>query len=307
MWAMSESTALRALRGAAVVVVLSALTACGVIADVERSETATAGTAEGPFTTPELAGPGPLSGPATATSAAVRVDPPPQSSCEAIARRVSNDHPAADHLVLVVTDAWDDTTAVLRMAERSGSSWSCGAGYTARIGNAGFRPLAERRSGDGTTPAGVFPLATMTAWDGERFSFFGNDPDPGVTAGNYRRVRAGDCFGATPHTPGYGHLRYDTSCPGPDDEYLPRYVQAYTNAALIGANMEPDVSGDEPGEIPYAAAIFLHRHVYDQGGATLPTSGCVSLAQPDLTAVLVDLRPDSLFVMGPTSWLLGER
>jgi L,D-peptidoglycan transpeptidase YkuD (ErfK/YbiS/YcfS/YnhG family) len=186
-------------------------------------------------------------------------------------------------------------------------TWVCGEAMAARVGRAGLRPLLERRSGDGTTPAGVFPLATMTAPDGQRFSFFGNAPDPGVQAGGYRRVRPGDCFGATPNTPGYGHLRVDTSCPGPDDEYLPHYPTTYSNAALIGANMEPDVSGDAPGEAPYAAAIFLHRHTYlsGQSGATKPTSGCVSLAQPDLTAVLIALQPGTQFVIGPTSWLLG--
>jgi L,D-peptidoglycan transpeptidase YkuD (ErfK/YbiS/YcfS/YnhG family) len=109
---------------------------------------------------------------------------------------------------------------------------------------------------------------------------------------------------------GYGHLRNDSRCAGADDEYLPEFVTSYTNAALIGANMEPDVSGDGPGEIPYAAAIFLHRNVYVTPGATTgatkPTSGCVSLAQSDLTSVLVALRRDVLFVMGPADWLLAS-
>jgi hypothetical protein len=69
------------------------------------------------------------------------------------------------------------------------------------------------------------------------------------------------------------------------------------------------VSGDAPGEIPNAAANFLHRNVYVTPGATTgdtrATSGCVSLAQADLTSVLVALRPDVLFVMGPADWLLN--
>jgi L,D-peptidoglycan transpeptidase YkuD (ErfK/YbiS/YcfS/YnhG family) len=129
-------------------------------------------------------------------------------------------------------------------------------------------------------------------------------PDPGVTAGTYRAVRAGDCFGATPHTPGYGHLRNDVRCAGADDEYLPAFVESYSHAALIAANTEPHVSGDAPGGDPHAAAIFLHRHVYvtprATTGATKATSGCVSLGAPDLARVLVALRSDVLFVMGPT-------
>jgi len=234
------------------------------------------------------------------------------TTCESVANAIGRRHPGSTQQLVVRTVGWADTVAVVQLANLVADRWVCGREMTGRIGRTGFRPLLERRSGDGTAPAGVFPLATMTAWDGQRFSFFGNSHDPGVTAGAYRRVRSGDCFGATPNTSGYGHLRNDTRCTGADDEYLPDYVAAYTNAALIGANMETpisrDVSGDAPGEIPYAAAIFLHRHVYVTAGATSgetkPTSGCVSLSQADLTSVLVDMRSDVLFVMGPTDWLL---
>jgi L,D-peptidoglycan transpeptidase YkuD (ErfK/YbiS/YcfS/YnhG family) len=244
---------------------------------------------------------------ASATRAAVRVDPP-YRECQRIAAAVGRAHPETTTQIVVRTAGWSDTTATVELAERVSGTWVCTEAMTARVGRSGVRPLPDRRSGDGTTPAGVFPLATMTAPDGERFSFFGNAPDPGVSAGAYRRVQTGDCFGATPGTPGYGHLRYDTSCPGPDDEYLPSFTAAYSNAALIGANMEPDVSGDEAGEIPYASAIFLHRFtdVSERSGTTKPTSGCVSLAQADLTAVLVALRPGTQFVIGPTSWLLDQ-
>ncbi len=243
---------------------------------------------------------------AAASIPAVRVDPPPPTDCERIATAIAIRDPKPRMQVIVRSTSWTDTVATLEVATRTPAGWRCGPAMDARVGRAGMRPLLERRSGDGTTPAGVFPLATMTAPDGQRFSFFGNSADPGVTAGAYRRVRPGDCFGATPYTTGYGHLRSDTSCSGPDDEYLPRFVAAYSNAALIGANMEPEVSGDAPGEIPYAAAIFLHRHVYANGvsGSTKPTSGCVSLAQSDLTSVLVGMTSDVVFAIGTTDWLL---
>ena len=247
-----------------------------------------------------------LTGAASATRAADRLDPP-LTTCQRIAAAVDTAHPGHDVQVIVRTAASADTDATVEVAHRAGRFWVCGSPMAARIGRAGFRPLLERRSGDGTTPAGVFPLGTMTAPDGQRFSFFGNAADPGVTAGGYRAVRAGDCFGATPNTPGYGHLRADTACAGSDDEYLPRFVRTYTTVALIGANMEPQVSGDAPGEVPYAAAIFLHHHNYVTGtsGPTRPTSGCVSLAQPDLTSVLVALTPNAVFAMGTTASLLG--
>ena len=248
---------------------------------------------------------------AVATSPAMRVPTTPTTDCERIAVALAIGHPTTpptSQYVIVRTTTATDTTAILQLADRSGTGWRCGPELIARVGRGGVRPLVDRRSGDDTTPAGVFPLGTMTAWDGQVYSFFGNDPDPGVGAGTYRRTRTGDCFGATPNTAAYGHLRNATNCPGPDDEYLPA-VGAYTTAALIGANMEPNVSGDAPGEIPYAAAIFLHRFTYATPGATSAatkaTSGCVSLAQVDLTSVLVQLRPDVQFAIGTTGWLLN--
>ena len=264
--------------------------------------TTTAAPSAAPTTAPAVSV---ISGPAAAATPADRIDPP-LSTCQRIAVAVEARHPGHDVQVIVRADDATATDAVVEIARRSDSSWTCEPPMAARLGRSGFRVLADRRSGDGTTPAGVFPLATMTAPDGERFSFFGNAPDPGVSAGTYREVRTGDCFGATPNTPGYGHLRNDTTCAGADDEYLPRFVRTYTTAALIGANMEPEVSGDAPGEVPYAAAIFLHHHNYVSGtsGPTRPTSGCVSLAQADLTAVLLALTPDAVFSMGTTAHLL---
>lgn len=248
---------------------------------------------------------------AIAISPASRVAPVPTTPCERIATKLGAAGTATattSQFVIVRTAAATDATAILQVANRSGAGWTCGPELIARVGRAGVRPLLDRRSGDDTTPAGVFPLGTMTAWDGQAYSFFGNSADPGVGAGTYRRTRVGDCFGATPSAAGYGHLRNATNCPGPDDEYLPS-VGAYTTAALIGANMEPNVSGDAPGEIPYASAIFLHRFTYATtgatSGATRATSGCVSLAQVDLTAVLVELRRDVQFAIGTTDWLLA--
>ena len=75
-------------------------------------------------------------------------------------------------------------------------------------------------------------------------------------------------------------------------------------AAVIGANLDP-ISGDEPGEIAHAAAIFLHRHSYDAAGAPKTTSGCVSLPYDDLVHVirLLDPRLSPHFAIGPLEWL----
>lgn len=322
----AASTATTAAIGA-IVAVACVLAACG--AERTRPEQLGAGTAAPggptaamaaaaaaatPAPAPTVRAPAAPSSPTSlvvATSAEVtapasRVPVTPAGTCQRIAAAVATgEHATASQLVIVHAPRWSDTVTVLQVADRSGTGWICGPELLARVGTDGMRPFVERRSGDGTTPAGVFGLGTMTAWDGEVFSFFGTSPDPGVRAGAYRRSRPTDCFGATPGDPGYGHLRSDTSCSSPD-ELLAR-IGAYTHAALIDANMEPDVSGDAPGEIPYASAIFLHRHSYADpaAGVTKPTSGCVSLAQEELTSVLLQLRRDVRFAIGTTDWLLA--
>ena len=201
--------------------------------------------------------------------------------------------PAGARQVVVVTAS--GSTADVDLLVDDGTGWRCAAtDLHGRVGRNGVRPLSARRSGDGTTPGGVFGIGSMTAPDGQTFQFFGNDPDPGVE-GSYRRVEPGDCWGATPSTPEYNQLvtRSVADCNAPD-EYLPT-IAPYTAAALIDANMGPDRSGDQPGEPALAAAIFLHRHSYDGGGATRATSGCVSLALGDLHTVLRTIVPGEAF------------
>jgi len=203
----------------------------------------------------------------------------PPSSVPASARQV------------VRVDA-NGTAASVDLLQLVDGAWQCTRrGMAGRVGRSGVRPLAQRVSGDGTTPAGTFPLGTMTAPDGQTFQFFGNGANPGVP-GTWRQVRAGDCWDATGGDATYNTLtsRPAAACSG-DDEYLPSFTEAYSRAALIGANMGDDRSGDQPGEVPRAAAIFLHRFSDDAVGNSRPTSGCVSLAGDDLDAVLRALVP----------------
>jgi L,D-peptidoglycan transpeptidase YkuD (ErfK/YbiS/YcfS/YnhG family) len=203
--------------------------------------------------------------------------------------------PDSARQVVVVTST--GTTAAVDLLVEEGNGWACAAtGMRGRVGKNGVRPLSARRSGDGTTPAGVFGLGTMTAPDGQTFQFFGNGADPGVARGAWRQVETGDCWGASPGTADYNRLvtRSDAACNDPD-EYLPSIRTAYSAAALIDANMGPSRSGDAPGEAPYAAAIFLHRNSVDGAGNSKPTSGCVSLAAGDLAAVLTRLVPGQAY------------
>lgn len=206
--------------------------------------------------------------------------------------------PAGARQVVVVTAS--GSRADVDLLVRRGSTWTCArTNMSGRVGSNGVRTLAQRRSGDGTTPGGIFPLGSMTAPDGQTFQFFGNGVNPGVQ-GTWRQVRAGDCWGATPNTADYNVLvrRTAGNCRAPD-EYLPNFQGAYSRAALIGANMGPNRSGNGAGEPALAAAIFLHRHSFDANGNSRPTAGCVSLANDDLVYVLQQLRPgEAYFVVG---------
>ncbi len=213
-------------------------------------------------------------------------------------------HPEVRQFVVMATDDFDDVAGTVEVAvQTDGGEWRCRRGaQTAFFGRKGTTPLIERRSGDGTTPAGVFPLGEVTAWDGQTFSMFGNRPDPGTLA-PYRSVRPEDCWGATPNTSRYQRVIDRPGCSGPD-EWLQDYGESYSHAAVIGANLDP-ISGDDPGETPYAAAIFLHRTSYTSSGAGKPTSGCVSLGYDDLVGTIRSIDPALTphFAIGPRAWL----
>lgn len=244
--------------------------------------------------------------PATAAHQAKRdIAFTPGAECDiATADLLSSRHPAVRQFVIVASGTWASTTASLQMVARSASGeWRCQqAAVMARVGKKGLRPLAERRSGDDTTPAGVFPLGSVQAWDGQQFEFFGNRADPGVR-GRYRLVRSEDCWGATPNTASYQELVNAPGCAAPD-EWLTRFGDVYGHAAIIGANLAP-ISGAIRGEPALAAAIFLHRHSYSATGASKPTTGCVSLAEDDLEVALrlIDPALGVQFAIGPLSWL----
>jgi L,D-peptidoglycan transpeptidase YkuD (ErfK/YbiS/YcfS/YnhG family) len=248
----------------------------------------------------------PVTKPATATQMATRdVSFTPGARCDIVtALMLSKRHPDARQFVIVASSSWAATTATLQIVARSSSGvWRCQqAPVAAMVGNGGSRPLAERRSGDGTTPAGSFPLGSVRAWDGQQFEFFGNRSDPGVR-GSYRLVRTEDCWGATPNHPTYQSLVNQPGCQSPD-EWLTRIGDVYEHAAVIGANLDP-ISGDAPGEAALAAAIFLHRNAYWASGAPKPTSGCVSIAEADLQVAvrLIDPALAVQFAIGELSWL----
>ena len=215
--------------------------------------------------------------------------------------------PTTSQWIMVVVPDSAATSGTLAIATVEDGGWRCTLSATAaQVGRAGTRPLLQRRSGDDTTPSGIFPMGSVASPQGA-VSFFGNSPDPGAL-GPYRRIQPGDCYGANPNTPGYGHWRVDSSTCTGDDELLELNVQSYEHAVLIGANTEPDVSGDAPGEPAYAAAIFLHRSAVTATGAPRPTTGCVSIGHDQLVTALTTINPGLLprFAIGTRADLISQ-
>lgn len=181
--------------------------------------------------------------------------------------------PRATQLITVEARTARTTRATLRIWRRSGACWvAAGGPYPARLGVKGLS--ADRREGDGTTPAGTFRIDP---------TMYGNAPNPGVRF-RYRRLRCGDWWDEDPGSPTYNAFQHVPCGRRPPfrvkTEGLWQNPRAYPYFAVVEFNMRPVVPGRGSG-------IFLHAQT---GG---PTNGCISLRRAELRHVLRWLRPSS--------------
>jgi L,D-peptidoglycan transpeptidase YkuD (ErfK/YbiS/YcfS/YnhG family) len=181
------------------------------------------------------------------------------------------EQPQATQLITVVATTTSATHASLRLWRRSSGCWvAAGGPYPARLGWNGLS--ADRREGDGTTPAGTFRIHP---------TMYGNEPNPGVRF-RYRRIRCGDWWNEDPRSPTYNtfqHVACGTRPPfAGSSEGMWESPGAYPWLAVVEFNMRPVVPGRGSG-------IFLHAQT---GRAT---NGCISLRRVDLRHVLRWLRP----------------
>jgi L,D-peptidoglycan transpeptidase YkuD (ErfK/YbiS/YcfS/YnhG family) len=180
---------------------------------------------------------------------------------------------SARQLITVEANVARTTHASLRTWRRSGRCWvAAGGPYAARLGRNGLS--ANRREGDGTTPAGTFRIGR---------TMYGNEPNPGVRF-RYRRLRCGDWWDEDPASPTYNSFRHVPCGTRPPfagaSEGMWQQPRPYPYLAVIEYNMRPVVPGRGSG-------IFLHAQT---GG---PTIGCVSLERGELRAVLRWLQPSA--------------
>ena len=146
------------------------------------------------------------------------------------------------------------------------------AGRTVRcaLGRAGVVSAADKREGDGASPAGIWPIRRV---------LFRPDrvPTPRTALGIVA-IAASDGWCDAPGDVAYNRpvpLPYPASC-----EALWRDDRLYDLVVVLGYNDDPPVPG-------LGSAIFLHlaKDGYP------PTEGCVALARADLEALLALARP----------------
>lgn len=186
-------------------------------------------------------------------------------------------------LLLVTVEAWNSTTGELRRFERGAADahWRpVGAAVAVNLGRAGLgwglglhganhAPGPEKREGDGRAPAGLFAI-------GEGFAY---DPaEAGATGVPVLRADADLLCVDDVASRSYNRFVRLSQTPQPDwtsaEDMLRKDVQ-YRLGALVRHNMDPAVPGR-------GSCIFLHIWLAPGRG----TSGCTSMAQADMLALL---------------------
>lgn len=175
------------------------------------------------------------------------------------------------------SSSWRGTVTVL---EREAGEWRVRCVLPAVLGRSGIVPAAQKREGDGGTPAGVHPI-------GPAFGYA-----PTATTGlAYRQATARDWWIDDPASPAYNTWQTNDGKPAVSAEAMRRDDGQYELGAVLGWNVDPVVPGR-------GSAIFLH--VWN--GPDEPTSGCVAMARDDVASLLAWLdaaaAPCAVVVVG---------
>ena len=168
---------------------------------------------------------------------------------------------------LIVTARLGETRGTARLDERS---------FDCALGRAGL--VADKREGDGGTPAGRLPLRRVF-YRADRLA------SPPATGLPVRPLAPDDGWCDAPDDPAYNRPikhPYPASA-----ERMWRDDGLYDVVVELGWNDDPVTPGR-------GSAIFLHVARPDWG----PTEGCVALPLPDLLDLLALCRPGDALVDG---------
>jgi L,D-peptidoglycan transpeptidase YkuD (ErfK/YbiS/YcfS/YnhG family) len=144
------------------------------------------------------------------------------------------------------------------------------------LGPSGVKPAAEKREGDGATPAGAFPIRRVLY-----------RPDRGgapKTALPVKALERDDGWCEVPGDPNYNKpikLPYPASA-----ESMWREDHLYDLVVVIGHNDDPVVPG-------LGSAVFFHLARPDYS----PTQGCFAVSRPDMEKILAVLEPGSRLIV----------
>jgi L,D-peptidoglycan transpeptidase YkuD (ErfK/YbiS/YcfS/YnhG family) len=145
------------------------------------------------------------------------------------------------------------------------------------LGKGGVRPAAEKREGDGATPAGRWPLRRV---------FYRPDRElPPATALDRVPLKPRDGWCDDPAHPLYN--RPVTLPFAASHEVLWREDHIYDLIVELGHNDDPPVPG-------LGSAIFMHLTRPDRA----PTEGCVALERDGLLTLLAHCRPGAVIEIG---------
>ena len=138
------------------------------------------------------------------------------------------------------------------------------------LGKGGVKPAAEKREGDGASPAGIWPI---------RYVFYRPDRmGTPQTALDVRALSPGDGWCDDPASPEYNKL---VKLPfSPSHEKLWRDDHVYDIIVVLGHN-------DDPPAPNMGSAIFLHLARDGYAG----TEGCVAIAAADMMEFLREAKP----------------
>ena len=166
--------------------------------------------------------------------------------------------------------------AIRATAPAAGRLVWAGREVVCTLGHGGIR--ADKREGDGATPAGLFTLRRVL-WRADRLA------DPPVTRLPCAPILPTDGWCDWPEDPLYNR---PVTLPYPArHERMWRDDALYDIVGVIGYNDSPAVSG-------LGSAIFLHV----AGPDYAPTEGCVALAIDDLIRVLADCDETTTITIG---------
>lgn len=185
----------------------------------------------------------------------------------------------AGQAVVVRAAAAGRCEAAWQAWERAGDGWRAVDDPVACVvGRGGVVDAAQKREGDGGTPAGAWPLRRA----------FGTAP-AFATGLRYVPTTADDHWVDDPRAPQYN--QWVVGAPGVSAERLRRDDGQYDLAAVLEYNTDPVTPGK-------GSAIFLHVW----SGPGQPTAGCVAAAAGDVRRLLGWLdrsrRPVCLVVAG---------